>query len=371
MLKRTPLYPYHREKAKLIEFAGFEMPLWYKGITEEHLSVREKVGLFDVSHMSRFYIKGKEATDFLNYLVPTDVLKVIGGKGFYTVMCNERGGIVDDGVILKFNEENYLAVFNAINREKDWLWIRKHSEGFDVELENLSDSSAMLALQGPKASETLQSFLKEDLNQIKRFSNLRTKIQDMDVIISRTGYTGEDGFEIIILNTSYENPDKALKLWNSLIAKGSTPCGLGARDTLRLEAGMCLYGNDIDENINPFEANLSWLVSFDKENYIGREALLRVKERGVERVRKGFLMEDRAIPRSNCKILKNEEEIGFVTSGTFSPLLKKGIALGYIKTSWAKDDEMVHINIRGNLSLAKVKTPPFYDTNLYGWRRKA
>ncbi|MEM4311735.1 MAG: glycine cleavage system aminomethyltransferase GcvT [Nitrososphaerales archaeon] len=368
-MKRTPLFHYHKDNSKLIEFAEFEMPLWFKGISEEHLTVRESLGLFDVSHMGRFLVKGKDATDFLNYLLPTDVLKVSKGRSFYTVFCNGEGGIVDDSVILKREENEYLVIGNAINIEKDWNWLKKHAKSFDVELNNLSDDSAMLALQGPKAEEVLQTLVKEDLKQIKRFSNFKAKIEDLEVIISRTGYTGEDGFEIIIFDVSYEEPQKALNLWNLLLSKGALPCGLGARDTLRLEAGMCLYGNDIDESVNPLEANLSWIVSFDKGDYLGREALIKVKEKGVKRLRKGFLMEDRGIPRAKCKILKDEEEVGIVSSGTFSPLLKKGIAQGYIKASLSKDDELVQIDIRGIKSLARVKTPPLYDTNLYGWKR--
>jgi aminomethyltransferase len=373
MVKVTQLYLYHKENAKIVEFAGFKMPLWYKGIRDEHMAVRERVGLFDVSHMGRYKIEGNEAIKFMNYLLPSNMERLKVGRCSYATMLNERGGIIDDEVTSKLSELRFLMVANAATRKKDWDWIQLQAKSFNVEVKNISDESAMFALQGPFAQKTLQKLVDVNLSEVKRFANRITKIKGNEVLISRTGYTGEDGFEIIVFNTSINEPKRAEDVWYALLEAGKEfgimPCGLGARDTLRLEAGMCLYGNDIDENTTPLEANLSWFIDFSKD-FIGKAALEKQKEEGVKRIRVGIMMKSRAIPRAGYKVIKDGEEIGKLTSGTFSPLLKVGIAMGYITSEFNEEGNEVSVEIRGKEEQAFIKSMPFYDTTKYGFRRK-
>ncbi|RLI21811.1 glycine cleavage system aminomethyltransferase GcvT, partial [Candidatus Bathyarchaeota archaeon] len=292
--KRTHLYEFHRKHAKMTLFAGFEMPLWFKGIIPEHLAVRKTVGIFDITHMGRALITGPEAEKFLNYISTNDVSKLTPLSAQYSTLCNEKGGIKDDFVVSKLEKDKFLMVYNAGNRTKDYEWLTMHARNFDVKVEDFSDNIAMFAVQGSKAEETLQKISTENLSQIGRFKCGWTKLAGIDVFLSRTGYTGEDGFEVFVWDSPLSNPEKALKVWNSILEAGKEfsiePCGLGARDTLRLEAGMCLYGNDINEDITPLEARISFVVKFDKENFIGKDALLKQKEKGLERKRVGIKM---------------------------------------------------------------------------------
>ena len=373
--RRTQLYEVHKKTAKMTIFANFEMPLWYKGVIPEHLAVRNSVGIFDISHMGRIIVKGEDAEHFLNYVITNDVSKLTPNSARYSVMCNENGGIIDDFVIYRLEEEKFMFVSNATNREKDYNWLVKNSQGFSVEIEEISDNVAMLAVQGPYAEKTLQPISTEDLSKIGRFKCGTTRIGDVEVFISRTGYTGEDGFEIFVWNSPLTKPDNAIKIWNNILEAGKTfeiePCGLGARDTLRLEAGMCLYGNDIDENTTPLEAALSFVVKFQKDKFIGKEALLKQKEEGIKRKRVGIQMIDPGIPRKGFEIYTNEnDKIGYITSGTFSPLLKRGIGMGYIQLSQAQEGNLVNVKIRDRLAKGKIVKFPFYDSDKYGYKRK-
>ncbi|MEM1551424.1 MAG: glycine cleavage system aminomethyltransferase GcvT [Candidatus Bathyarchaeia archaeon] len=374
-MRKTQLYEIHKKTAKMMEFAGFEMPLWYKGITEEHLAVRNSVGIFDVSHMGRVIITGKDAASFLNYVITNDVTALTPNSALYSVMCNENGGIIDDFVVSRLEEEKFLLVPNATNREKDFNWLVKKAEGFNVKIEDVSDKAAMFAVQGPNAEKTLQKICTADLSKIERFKCAPAKLAEVDVFLSRTGYTGEDGFEVYVWNAPLDKPDNAIKVWNAILEAGKPygiePCGLGARDTLRLEAGLCLYGNDIDENTTPLEARLGFVVKFQKDSFIGKNALLKQKEEGVKRRRVGLQMIEQGIPRQGFKVYNEKSEnIGQTTSGTFSPLLKCGIAMAYIQTQHAQEGNVVNIEIRGKMAKAKIVSFPFYDAEKYGYKRK-
>jgi len=375
-IRRTQLYSVHKSTAKLTAFAGFEMPLWYKGVIPEHLAVRNGVGVFDISHMGRVMVTGVDAERFLNRVITNDVSKLLPNAAQYSVMCNENGGILDDFVVYRLETEKFMVVFNASNREKDCNWLVKNAEGFNVKVEPVSDNVAMLAVQGPNAEKTLQKISTEDLSKIERFKCGRTRLANVDVYLARTGYTGEDGFEVFVWNASLAQPDNAVNLWNALLEAGKTlgmePCGLAARDTLRLEAGLCLYGNDIDENTTPLEAGLGFVVKLQKESFIGKEALLKQKTEGIKRKRVGIQMIDQGIPRPSFEILSQAgEKIGHLTSGTFSPLLKYGIGMGYVQVLQAQEGTMVNVKIRDKLTKAKIVPFPFYDVERYGSKRKA
>ncbi|MEM0057429.1 MAG: glycine cleavage system aminomethyltransferase GcvT [Candidatus Bathyarchaeia archaeon] len=374
-MRRTQLYEFHVKSAKMTTFAGFEMPLWYRGITEEHLAVRNNVGIFDVSYMGRIIITGRDAERFLNYVITNDVSTLTPNSALYTVMCNESGGIIDDCVVSRIAQDKFLLVPNATNREKDYNWLVQNAKGYDVKIQEVSDESAMLAVQGPKAEKTLQEICPEDLGRIERFKGASTELANVEVFISRTGYTGEDGFEIYVWNASLEKPDNAIKVWNAILEAGKKfgieTCGLGARDTLRLEAGLCLYGSDIDESITPLEARLGFVVKFQKDTFIGKNALLKQKEEGVKRRRVGLQMIEQGIPRQGFKVYNDDGVvIGQITSGTFSPILRCGIAMAYIQTQQSQEGSIVNVEIRGRKAKAKIVAFPFYDQEKYGYRRK-
>lgn len=377
MPARTQMYDFHKKNGKLVEFAGFEMPVWYKGIIQECLAVRNSVGVFDVSHMGRALISGEEAEAFLDYLTPNNVSALKPGMGHYSVMCNEEGGIVDDLVLLRLKEEEFLMVFNASNRGKDLAWMEKHAKRFkNVTITHVSDDVAMFAVQGPKARETVQKIVEEgDAFKIPRFGCGELTLSGCRCIASGTGYTGEDGLEIFVLGAPVADPWRAQKVWGGIIEAGREfgiePCGLGARDVLRLEAGMCLYGNDIDESITPLEARIGFVVKLDKgSDFIGREALEKQKAEGVKRRRVGLKVKGKGIPRHGYNIVKDGRIVGKITSGTLSPILKVGIGMGYVPTEYAKVGETFNIEIRGRAVEAEVVEMPFYDTDKYGWRRK-
>ncbi len=350
------------------------MPLWYKVIIAEHLAVRNAVGVFDISHMGRVIVSGSDAESLLNHVFTNDVSAVPVMGAQYTVMCTEKGGIVDDLVSYRLEKDRFLVVFNAGNRRKDYDWLLKNVENFDVKIQEVSDDVAMIAVQGPSAEKTLQKICKDDLKNIGRFKCGASELTGVPVLLARTGYTGEDGFEVFIWNTSIQNPEAAAKVWNAVLVSGQEygiePCGLGARDTLRLEAGLCLYGNDIDENTTPLEAGLGFVVKLQKAEFIGREALQKQKAEGVKRKRIGVKLLEKGIPRSGSQVFVNNMRIGTLTSGTFSPLLKIGVGMGYIETPYANEGTDVHVKIREKQTKAKVASFPLYDPEQYGSKRK-
>ena len=355
-MKTTPFTNKHIALgAKMHEFAGYNMPIEYSGITDEHLAVRNGAGVFDVSHMGEFWVKGADALSFLQKITTNDVSKLADGKIQYTCFPNGKGGIVDDLLVYRFDAETYLLVVNASNIEKDWNWcVAQNTEG--AELENASDRIAQLAVQGVKAVEVLQKLTSVDLSEIPYYT---FKIGDFagveNVILSNTGYTGAGGFEL------YFAPEDGEKIWDALFEAGAEygikPIGLGARDTLRLEKGFCLYGNDIDDTTSPIEAGLGWITKFvDGKNFIDRALLEKQKTEGVSRKLVRFeMLQERAIPRQGYEIAtENGEIIGNVTSGTMLPGTKTGIGLGYVKTEYAQPETAIFINIRNKNAEAKV-----------------
>jgi len=373
--RRTQLYEMHLKTAKITVFAGFEMPLYYKDIAPEHLAVRDNVGIFDISHMGRATVSGADSERFLNYVITNDVSTLAPSSAQYSVMCTETGGIVDDFVVYRLEKEKFLVVFNAGNREKDYNWFTKNAKEFNVRIDDVSDNVAMFAVQGPNAEKTLQKISSEDLSKIGRFKCGHSRLAGLEVFLARTGYTGEDGFEVFVWDASLSRPDPAVKLWTAILEAGESygiePCGLGARDTLRLEAGLCLYGNDIDENTTPIEAGLGFVVKLQKDRFIGKEVLLKQKTEGPKRKRIGIKMMEHGIPRLGFEIhLTNGEKIGQLTSGTFSPLLKSGVGMGYVQTSQALEGALVNVNIRSKMSKAKIAAFPLYDPEKYGYKRK-
>jgi aminomethyltransferase len=372
--KKTHLYDFHAQHGKMVSFAEFEMPVWYKGIIPEHLAVRNSVGIFDVTHMGRVTITGADVEAFLNYVTTNDVSILEPLSAQYSLMCNEKGGIKDDFVLSRQEESKFFMVYNAANRNKNFNWLTKQAAGFDVKVDDVSDDIAMFTVQGPKAQETLQKIATEDLGDIKRFKCGWTKLASFEAFVSRTGYTGEDGFEVFILNTQVSRPEKAVRAWNAILEAGKeyaiAPCGLGARDTLRLEAGLCLYGNDIDEDATPLEARLSFVVKLQKAQFIGKESLINQKTEGLKKTRVGLKMLEAGIPRPKQEISKDGERIGYTTSGTFSPLLKCGIAMAYVQTDCVAEGETATVKIRGRPVKAQVAKFPLYDPNRYGSLRK-
>lgn len=359
-MKKTVLFERHIQLgAKMVPFAGFQMPVEYSGINVEHMAVREAAAVFDVSHMGEFWITGKSAFDLLTRICSNDVSRLETGKVQYTCLPNGQGGIVDDLLIYKFGDEKYLAVVNAGNIEKDWSWFVKNNS-MDAALVNASSDFALLAVQGPKAAAILQKICDLNLASIASYSfAIGTVAGVKDVIVSNTGYTGAGGFEL------YVNTDKAVQVWDRILeigkGEGLIPAGLGARDTLRLEMGFCLYGNDIDDTTSPLEAGLGWITSFvDHKDFIDRERLQNQKTAGIKRALKGFVLQERGIPRHGYEIVNaNGELIGKVTSGTMSPVLKQGIGLGYISREYWKAGTEIFIRIRNKDLKALVTKPPF------------
>lgn len=360
-LKRTPLFSEHVDLGgKIVEFGGFEMPVQYKGIIEEHHTVRKQAGLFDVSHMGEFEIKGPEAKKFIQRMITNNLEKIEPGKILYSPICYENGGTVDDLLVYCFDWEHYWLVVNASNTEKDWQWLVENKGDEDVKLTNISPDIAQLALQGPKAQEILQQLTSYDLSNIKFFRFQEVDVAGVRCIVSRTGYTGEDGFEL------YLKAKEVIHLWRELLAKGESlgiaPIGLGARDTLRFEAGLPLYGHELGPEITPLEAGLGIFVDLKSENnYIGKEALLRQKNEGLKRKKVGIEMIDRGIPREGYVVRKEEEEIGIITSGSFSPTLEKNIGMALIATDKAEIGNKISVIIRNRPCQAVITKTPFYS----------
>ncbi len=358
-MQKTALFQKHVDLgAKMVPFAGFEMPVSYEGVKAEHHNVREKLGVFDVSHMGEFFVEGPQAIDLLQYVTSNDVSKLTDGQAQYTCFPNTMNGIVDDLILYRFNHQKYMLVVNASNIQKDWDWINEHNQ-FEAKLTNASHDYSLLAVQGPKAIEAMQSLTHVDLSAIKFYHFEEAEFAgEKDVIISATGYTGSGGFELYIKNEAVE------KVWNKVLAAGKDfgimPVGLAARDTLRLEMGYCLYGNDIDDTTSPLEAKLGWITKFNKD-FINKENLLKQKEEGVVRKLVAFEMIDKGIPRKDYPILDhNKQPIGYVTSGTQSPSLGKAIGLGYVNTGHENIDQTCLIQIRNKYLEAKIVKLPFY-----------
>lgn len=362
MAERTVFYQKHVDAgAKTVDFGGFDMPVQYSGIKQEHHAVRTHAGLFDVSHMGEFFVEGPEALALIQKVTINDASKLTPGKAQYTAMCYKDGGIVDDLLVYMLDDESYMLVVNAANIEKDWKWISENND-VGAGLINKSDSMALLALQGPESHSILKKLTEFDPSDIPFYSFRQGSVAgEKDIIISATGYTGEKGFELYIDT----NTADALKLWDEIIKAGEAynlePAGLGARDTLRLEMGFALYGNDITADTNPLEARMGWLTKLDKGDFIGRQALVKEKENGVSRKLMGLVIDEpRKVPRSGYEICNADgEPIGKVTSGTQSITLGKGIALGYVSISHADIGTHVAVKIRKDLVPATVVKPPF------------
>lgn len=333
----------------MLNFHGWEMPLHYSsGIINEHLNTRTNLSLFDVSHMGRFEVKGTDAYDCIQTLVTNDISKLDNNMALYSPICYENGGIIDDLIIYMFNREKFLIVVNASNREKDLEWIIKHMKSATI-VEDITDKIALLALQGPLAQSILEkaAIVDLNLNRLKPFNFTITNIFGIECIISRTGYTGEDGFELFFDSSKIEIWDKLIQLGSKINIK---PAGLGARDTLRLEAGLMLYGNDMDENTTPLEVPLKWTVKFEKHGFIGKKALINQQ---INRKLVGFEVLEKRVARHGNEVLMNSKKIGFVTSGTFSPTLKKSIGFCFVPI-YVNPNELIEINIGGKLYKAKV-----------------
>ncbi|MGC1391873.1 MAG: glycine cleavage system aminomethyltransferase GcvT [Bacteroidales bacterium] len=366
-MKNTAFTKFHKEAgAKMVPFAGYNMPVEYFGITEEHITVRNGVGVFDVSHMGEFWVTGPASQKFLQYITSNDVSALFDGKIQYSCFPNGNGGIVDDLLVYRFNEEKYLLVVNAANTEKDWNWCAENAKRFRLragkELINASDDIAQLAVQGPLALKAMQKLTKTSVVDMEYYT---FKILDFagikDVIFSTTGYTGAGGCEIYVKN------EDGPRLWNAVFEAGKEfnikPIGLGARDTLRLEMGYCLYGNDINDQTSPIEAGLGWITKFseDKE-FVDKDLLLKQKEKGIQKKLIGFVMLDRGIPRQHYEVVNDKgEQIGEVTSGTMSPMMKQGIGMAYIKKGYWKTGAEIYIRIRNKDLKAKIVGLPIYN----------
>jgi len=372
-LRKTHIYDFHAEHGNIVDFGGFAMPVWYEGIKEEHKAVRDDVGIFDTCHMGRTIAVGPDTEKWINMIVTNDVSKLELNGGLYALLCKPDGGIIDDLITYKMADDRYYIVYNAGTREKDFAWFKKTSEHYDVSLTDHSDDIAMFAVQGPLAVESVNKVTVEDVTQVPRFSIAEVTIAGYPGYVTRTGYTGEDGFEVYVLDSPLSSPEKALTVWNTLVDAGAKPCGLGSRDSLRLEAGLNLYGSDIDEATNPLEAKLRWAVKFKKlGGFIGREAILAAREAGLKKTQVGIAITGRGIPRHGYNILDESGEmvLGEVTSGGLAPSLGIGIALGYVPKGYSKVGTAVKIQIRKRLVDAKVvKAHPFYDVSVYGWKR--
>ncbi|MGM0619554.1 MAG: glycine cleavage system aminomethyltransferase GcvT [Bacteroidota bacterium] len=359
-MKLTALNEIHkRAGAKMVEFAGYEMPVEYSGIKEEHLAVRNSAGVFDVSHMGEFWIKGPYALDLVKKISSNDPTVLKPGQAQYSCMPNGEGGIIDDFLIYSFGPEKFMLVVNASNIEKDWNWIKSQNE-FGAEMEDSSDEISLLAVQGPKATEILQKLTPVNLSDIRFYTFETGSIAGVDeVIISATGYTGAGGFELYFENKHAE------KIWNAIFKAGKEfdikPAGLGARDTLRLEMGFCLYGNDIDDKTSPIEAGLGWITKFNNgRQFIDRDFLMMQKKEGITRRLRGFLLKERGIPRKGYQIVNSEgNQIGEVTSGSISPVLNKGIGLGYVAKEYSAFGTPIWIKVRNKNIPAEIVKLPF------------
>jgi aminomethyltransferase len=361
-LKKTPLNRVHRDLGgKMVDFGGWDMPVQYSGVIAEHLRTRQHSGLFDVSHMGEFWVEGEDAIEFVNRLTTNDVTKLVDGQAQYSALTRENGTVVDDLLVYRFDEGKLLLVVNASTTEKDWDWITSHLKDENITLTNVSADYCQIAVQGKDALEIVQELTDTNLEEIKYYHFTVGKVNGIDAIISRTGYTGEDGFEV------YANKDYAERLWNKFLEVGNfgdengiLPCGLAARNTLRLESAMSLYGHEISDEITPLEANLGWICKLNKGEFSGREALQKQKESGLKRRLVGFEMKDRGIARDDFDVYINDKKVGFVTSGSPAPFLKKNIGLAFVPSEFANIGQEIKIDVRGKHLAAEIVPTPFY-----------
>jgi aminomethyltransferase len=363
-LKKTALNAAHRQLGgRMVEFGGWDMPVQYPaGTMTEHLRTRTRAGLFDVSHMGEIDVRGVDAIAFVNRIASNDATKLVDGQAQYSALTTPEGTVIDDLLVYRFAEDHLLLVVNAGTTDKDWEWISSHRQGGDnVELRNVSGEFCQIALQGPEALSILQQLTETPLAEIKYYHFREGQVDGVDSIISRTGYTGEDGFEV------YAAPDRAEQLWNKMLDAGNfgadegvLPCGLAARNTLRLEAGMCLYGHEIDETTTLLEANLGWITKLNKGDFIGREPLAKQKEEGVKQKLVGFEMSDRGIARDGQDVFIEGDHLGRVTSGSPAPFLKKNIGMAYVPVEFANTGQAIEIDVRGKRVGAQIVSLPFY-----------
>jgi aminomethyltransferase len=359
MALRTPLHESHRKAgARLVEFAGWEMPVQYAGLLAEHEAVRTRVGLFDVSHMGEVVFRGPRALEALGRLFTNDLGRCADGQAQYGCLCREDGGIVDDVVVYRRAADDLLVCVNAGNREKDFAWLSSRGAGAGVEVRNESDAWAQLALQGPLAAQLLQRITNANLSAMRSYRFAQGEVAGVPCIVARTGYTGEDGFELFC------PPDAAARIWDEILEAGqhekAVPCGLGARDSLRLEMAYRLYGSDMDDATTPLEAGLGWVVKLDKGDFVGREALVRQKEQGLQRKLVGFVLTDAGIARHGYPVLQEGRQVGQVTSGTRSPSLGTSIGLAYLPPALAAEGSTFAVEIRGRPAAARAVKTPFY-----------
>lgn len=362
-LKKTPLNKAHRDLGgKMVDFGGWDMPVQYSaGVIAEHLATREHSGLFDVSHMGEFWVEGEDAISFVNRLTTNDVTKLVDGQAHYSALTRENGTVVDDLLVYRFDQDKLLLVVNAGTTEKDWDWITSHVKDENITLTNVSADYCQIAVQGKDAIGILQQMTDVKLDEIKYYHFTTGRVDDVESIISRTGYTGEDGFEV------YAAADKAEQLWNKFLEVGKygtengiLPCGLAARNTLRLESAMSLYGHEISDEITPLEAGLGWICKLNKGEFNGREALVKQKEEGLKRKLVGFEMTDKGIARDGFDVYINEEKVGYVTSGSPAPFLKKNIGLAFVPVEFANPGQEIKIDVRGKQLAAEIVPIPFY-----------
>ena len=374
-MKKTKLYNVHKKlNAKIIDFAGFLMPVQYTSIISEHKAVRNSVGVFDVSHMGKIFIEGEDSLDFIQHITINDASKLFAGRVQYSAMCYSDGGIVDDLLVYKFNNNKFMFVVNAANIEKDFNWMNENLDFrldgnvFDIKINNFSNEYSLIAVQGPNSKEVILRICDSDLEkqkieELEYYYFTIAKAAGIEMIISRTGYTGEIGYELYFTGDDSD----AEKIWNAIFDSGKEfniePAGLAARDSLRLEMGFCLYGNDIDKTTNPLEAGLGWITKLKKDEFIGKDALLKIKSEGLIRKLSPMVSEEKAFPRHGYDITANGEKIGTITSGTVSPVLDKPIALGYIDSDFASEGSEVNFSIRGKEIPAKVVKLPFINKN--------
>lgn len=363
-LKRTPLNQAHRVLGgRMVDFGGWDMPVQYTaGVIAEHMATRTACGLFDVSHMGEIWVEGPGAIAFVDRLTTNDVSRLIDGQAHYSALTNDRGGVVDDLLVYRFASDRLLLVVNAGTTDKDWEWIYSHrSDSDDVKLSNASSEYCQIAVQGPDALNYVRSLTSTDLDAIKYYHFVEGQVDGVEAIISRTGYTGEDGFEI------YAAPEKAQQLWDRILETGNygsdggiLPCGLAARNTLRLESGMSLYGHELDDDITPLEAGLGWIVKLQKGDFIGSEALARQKAAGLTKKLVGFEMTEPGIARDGCEVYIDDKKVGVVTSGSPAPFLKKNIGLAFLPPEFANIGQEIRIDIRGRHLSGQVVPTPFY-----------
>jgi aminomethyltransferase len=368
-LKKTPLNEAHRSLGgKMVEFGGWDMPVQYTGgVIEEHLRTRTAAGLFDVSHMGEFWVEGEDAIPFVNRLTTNDVTKLVDGQAHYSALTNENGGVVDDLLVYRFDNDKLLLVVNAGTTDKDWDWVTSHKMDENVTLTNASADYCQIAVQGPDATGILQRLTETKLDDIKYYHFTTGRVDGVEAIISRTGYTGEDGFEV------YAEADKARQLWDKLLetgrygdADGILPAGLAARNTLRLESGMSLYGHELSDTITPLEANLGWITKLQKGEFTGRDAIAKQKEEGLKRKLVGFEMREPGIARDDHKVFVDDKEVGYVSSGSPAPYLKKNIGLAFVPVEFAKPGQEIRIEVRGKLLKAEIVPTPFYKREKEG-----